>query len=54
MVGFVKAECLNKEISADEMMINFRVIDNAGNSSGEERLLFKLIKNGIYIEQDAV
>ena len=52
--GFVKAECLNKEIIADEMMISFRVIDDAGNLLGEERLPFKLIKNGIYIEQDAI
>lgn len=52
--GFVKAECLNKEISADEMTINFRIVDNVGNSLGEERLPFKLIKNGIYIEQDAI
>ena len=52
--GFVKAECLNKKISTNEMSINFRVMDDTGNLLGEERLPFKLIKNGIYIEQDAI
>lgn len=52
--GFIKAECLNKEISADERTISFHVIDNAENLLGEERLSFELIKNGIYIEQDAI
>ena len=52
--GLVKVECLNREISTNERAINLHVIDNKEKLLGEERLPFKLITNGIYIEQDAI
>lgn len=52
--GFVKSECIDKEINTNEQVIKFRVMNEADNLLSEERLPFMLIKNGYFTEHDAI
>ena len=53
--GFFEGEiCSLRNISADDLTMRFRVMDNAGNLLGEERLPFRLIRNGLMIEYDVL
>ena len=52
--GVMKSACKNKELSTNERMVTFQVMGQTDKILGEESLLFTLIRNGTFVEYDAI